>query len=218
MWDYRTAGSEPGMKSTATVHEAAGRLGALGSAIQPAFDGAQVFGPALPVLCPAGDNLWLHHAIYAAECGEVLVVAIDEPHDVEYGYWGEVMAVAAQARGVGGLVIDGGVRDTTELRDVGFPVFSSAVCIRGTIKDPTATGSIGEPVRLGEVTVQHGDLVIGDADGVVVIPRSRVDEVITASADRVEKEAQIMAQLRAGKTTIDLFDLPRHNPTTEHYS
>jgi 4-hydroxy-4-methyl-2-oxoglutarate aldolase len=191
---------------SATLHEAAGRIGALAARFKPAFAGARFAGPALPVLTPVGDNLWLHHAIYQAAPGDVLVVATTAPD--EYGYWGEIMSEAAQARGLGGLVIAGGVRDTVELASVGFPVFSTTVNIRGTMKDPERFGSIGAPITLGDVTVQCGDLVVGDADGVVVIPADRIAGVLAAAAQRVAKEAAIIEQLRAGKTTVELYGLP----------
>lgn len=200
----------PGGSSSATVHEAAGRTGALPHAIKPVYAGAGVLAPAFPVLCPSGDNLWLHHAIYAASPGEVLVVAIGNPQDVEYGYWGEVMAVAAQARGLAGLVIDGGVRDSRELADLGFPVFAGAISIRGTIKDPTAHGTLGKPVVIGDVPINRGDIVVADADGVVVIPHEDAQSVAASSAARVEKEHAVMAELRAGKSTVELFGLPDH--------
>lgn len=200
----------PGVCSSATVHEAAGRVGALPHRIRPAYVGATVVGPAYPVLCPAGDNLWLHHAIYSAAPGDVLVVAIDRPQDVEFGYWGEVMAVAAQARGIAGLVIDGGVRDSVELAELDFPVFAAAIAIRGTIKDPNAPGSLGSPVHIADVRVSAGDLVVGDADGVVSIPHPEIGAVAAASAHRVERELHVMSELRAGGSTVDLFGLPSH--------
>jgi len=191
---------------SATLHEAGGRIGALPARLRPAFADARLAGRALPVLAPVGDNLWIQRAIYEAEPGDVLVVATTAPD--EYGYWGEILSEAALARGLGGLVIDGGVRDTAELRTVGLPVFSATVCIRGTLKDPASPGVIGRPVTLGGVAVDRGDLVVGDADGVVVIPAARVDEVLVASEARVAKEADIIAQLRAGKSSLELYALP----------
>lgn len=199
-----------GGDSSATVHEAAGRIGALPHAIKAAYAGAGVVAPAFPVLCPSGDNLWLHHAIYAAAPGEILVVAIDAPQNVEFGYWGEVMAVAAQARGLAGLVIDGGVRDSAELAGLDFPVFAAAISIRGTIKDPAAHGTLAQPVVIGDVEIARGDIVVADADGVAVIPKDSAQSVAASSAARVAKEATIMAELRSGRSTIELFDLPSH--------
>jgi len=191
---------------SATLHEAAGRIGALPARLRPAFAGAVLAGPACPVYCPAGDNLWIHRALYQAEPGEVLVIAASAPD--EYGYWGEILSEAATARGLAGLVIDGGVRDTAGLGRVGFPVFSSSVCIRGTVKDPQGRGVIGEPVTLGNVTVHRGDLVVGDGDGVVAIPHHLAGEVLASSAAREAREQHIIAQLREGKTTLELYSLP----------
>ncbi|MBM9463579.1 RraA family protein [Aeromicrobium sp. YIM 150415] len=192
--------------STATLHEAAGRIGALPFSIKPVSPSARVFGPAYPVSCTPGHNLWLHHAVYAAPAGAVLVV--DVGAGAEFGYWGEILSVAAMAQGLGGLVINGCVRDSDQLPEVGFPVFSAGLCIRGTGKDPKGAGSLGSPICVGEVTVSSGDLVVGDADGVVVIPEGRVAPVIEASHARERDEAEYMDRLRAGERTVDIYDLP----------
>jgi len=133
------------------------------------------------------------------------VVSVDGA--AEFGYWGEVLSTAAIARGLGGLVIDGGVRDQLALAGLAFPVFCAGVCIRGTGKDPGSAGSLGAPVRIGEVTVSRGDLVAGDADGVVVIPLADAAAVLTAAAEREAKEVELMRRLRGGETTIDLLGL-----------
>ena len=135
---------------SATLHEAAGRMGALLARLRPAFAGAALAGRAYPVYCAAGDNLWIHRALYQAEPGDVLVIATSAPD--EYGYWGEILSEAAVARGLAGLVIDGGVRDTAHLGRVGFPVFSSSVCIRGTIR----TSGPGAHRRAGGGRRGHG--------------------------------------------------------------
>ena len=191
--------------STATLHEAAGRIGALPPQIVQVGSGISLCGRAYPVRCPAGDNLWLHRAVYAAAPGDILVVDVSAGH--EFGYWGEVLSTAAIARGLGGLVIDGGVRDCDQLEKSPFPVFSRGASIRGTVKDQGGHGSLGKPVLMGDVVVSKGDMVVGDRDGVVVIPSGIVDQVIAASIHRDEKEAVIMDRLRAGESTLDLFDL-----------
>lgn len=194
---------------TATLHEAGGGIGAVPAAIGPVRPGMRVVGPALPVLSPPGDNLWLHRAIVAARPGEVLVVAFGAGSDPRgFGHWGEVMAVAAQTRGIAGLVVDGGVRDGDQLRERGFPTFSTAVAIRGTAKDPHGVGSVGLPVRLGEVEVHRGDVVVGDADGVVVLPADRAEEIVAASVRREEREREIFARLLSGASTLDVYGLP----------
>lgn len=190
----------------ATLHEAGGRIGALPSGIQALSDELPVAGPAFPVVAPPGDNLWLHHAILAASPGDVLVVSTGGGR--EFGYFGEVMAVAAVARGIAGLVIDGGVRDAAQMTALGFPVFAERRCIRGTIKDPRKVGSIGAPLTLGEVTIEAGDLIAGDADGVVVIPSAKALDIINLGAQREAEEAVYFERLRAGETTLEVYGLP----------
>jgi 4-hydroxy-4-methyl-2-oxoglutarate aldolase len=193
-------------RSTATLHEAAQKTGALPAAIKPLALSVRLCGPAFPVRSPGGDNLWLHHALYAARPGEVLVV--DVSGTPEFGYFGEVMAVAAVARGLTGLVIDGGVRDAERMLAMNFPVFSRTPAIRGTIKDPRAPGSLGTAVRLGEVSIERGDLVCGDGDGVVVLPREKAADIIAAAERRDAEEEQIFARLRGGESTLDIYRLP----------
>jgi 4-hydroxy-4-methyl-2-oxoglutarate aldolase len=192
--------------TSATVHEAAGRTGALPSGIKPIHPEMHLQGPAFPVRTPAGDNLWLHRAVYAARPGEILVA--DCGGELEFGYFGEVLAEAAIARGLAGLVIHGGVRDSRRLAEMGWPVFAARLCIRGTGKDPHGDGELGEPVTVGDVRIGLGDLVVADADGVVCVPARRIAEVLQASIDRDEAEAGYIARLRAGETTIDLYELP----------
>jgi 4-hydroxy-4-methyl-2-oxoglutarate aldolase len=189
--------------STATLHEAGGQIGVLPPQIKPVDPSFLVCGPAVTVHSPPGDNLWLHRAIVAAQPGDVLVVCVDGVY--EHGYWGEIMSTAAHARGLGGLVIDGCVRDGAILERVGFPVFARGLCIRGTGKNFAARGWINAPVLLGDVSVSPGDLVVGDTDGVVVIPRANIAATLDASEKRDQKEAGIMQRLRGGETTIDLY-------------
>ena len=159
----------------------------------------------MTVHSPPGDNLWLHYAIYEAQPGDVLVVHVEGKYD--HGYWGEVMSTAAKARHLGGLVIDGCVRDFTLLEEVGFPVFSRGLCIRGTGKDKNAYGAINRTLRFDGLSVEPGDLIVGDNDGVVVVPQARSAEVIEASRHRDEDELDICRRLMAGETTIDIYKL-----------
>lgn len=188
---------------TATLHEAGGKIGALPSALRPIAPGMRICGPALTVHSPGGDNLWLHRALDVARPGDVMVVYASGVY--EHGYWGEIMATMAQARGVAGLVIDACVRDAALLAEMSFPVFARGLCIRGTGKDFGATGWINHPIRLGEVTVDGGDLIVGDADGVVAIPRARAADVIEKSVKREADEAAILARLRAGESSLDVY-------------
>lgn len=189
--------------SAATLHEAGGRIGALPSAIRPVAPTMRVCGPAFTVHSPPGDNLWLHRALALAQPGDVLVVHVGGAH--EHGYWGEIMATAAQVRGLAGLVIDGGVRDGALLATLGWPVFSRGLCIRGTGKDAAAAGWLGAPVLVGDVMVQAGDLVSGDGDGVVVLPRERAAAIVARGHERDAHEAAIVERLRAGETTMQVY-------------
>ena len=188
---------------SATLHEAAGRVGALPSAIKPVEDSWVMAGPAFTVHCPAGDNLWIHRGLYAASPGDVLVVFASG--GIEWGYWGDIMNTAAIVAGLAGLAIDGGVRDTAGLARMGFPVFSRGVCIRGTIKDHDGIAFLGQTVRLGEVLVRPGDLIVGDRDGVVAIATGRVDEVLEKAAAREADEADKIARIQRGERTIDIY-------------
>jgi 4-hydroxy-4-methyl-2-oxoglutarate aldolase len=188
----------------ATLHEAGGRIGALPWAIKPISPAFRICGPAVTVQSPGGDNLWLHRAIYVAEPGDVLVVHVSGDYD--YGYWGEIMATAARARKLGGLVIDGCVRDGVLLADIGFPVFARGLCIRGTGKDFGARGWINHPVLFDDVAIHPGDLIVGDGDGVVAIPRQRAAEIVAASQAREAKEADAIRRIEAGERTLELYN------------
>ena len=188
---------------TATLHEAAGKIGALASAIKPMHPSFSIAGPAFTVHSPPGDNLWLHRAIAIAKPGDVLVVFTENVY--EHGYWGEIMSTAGNAAKLGGLVIDGCVRDGALLGKVGFPVFARGLCIRGTGKDFAARGWLNHPLLLGDITVEAGDLIVGDTDGVVAIPRAKIETVVQKSREREDKEAETMRQLTAGEKSIDLY-------------
>jgi 4-hydroxy-4-methyl-2-oxoglutarate aldolase len=191
----------------ATLHEAGGRIGDLPPALRPVAPAMRLAGPACTVRCPPGNNLWIHRAIYVAQPGDVLVVVTGD-HTAQWGYWGEIMTVAAHAVGINGLVLQGGSRDHDALAEIGLPVFSLGPCIRGTVKDRALEhGALGTPVQLGDVIVHPGDLIVGDIDGVVTVPRDRIGDVIRAGHDRVDKERSIIAALRDGSTTLDLYDL-----------
>jgi 4-hydroxy-4-methyl-2-oxoglutarate aldolase len=192
--------------SAASLHEASGRQGALPAAIKPLGPAYRLCGWAFPVMSPPGDNLWLHRAIYEAAAGDVLVVHTGG--FTEAGYWGEIMTHAALERKLAGLVIDGGVRDSRRLIELAFPVFSRGTCIQGTSKDPLGKGSLRTPVQFGNVMVRHGDLVVGDADGVVVIPREIVLAVVEKAHARDAAEAVILERLSRGETTLAIYNLP----------
>jgi 4-hydroxy-4-methyl-2-oxoglutarate aldolase len=188
---------------SATLHEAAGRIGALPSFIKPLVFTARLCGPAFTVHGRGHDNLWIHRAVYAASAGDILVIATGQA--LEAGYWGEILNEAAMARHLGGLVIEGGVRDSVVLTAQPFPVFSAGLCIVGTGKDFGAKGWLNAAIRIGDTVIQPGDLICGDADGVVSIPKDRVDTVLKASVAREADEAAKIARIRAGERTVDLY-------------
>src|SRR5438067_5787217 len=169
-----------GKYSSATIHEAQGRLGALSSAIKPVASTMSLCGPAFTVRCAPRDNLMLQVAIAYAQPGDVIVVSAGEY--AEAGSFGDVLANACQAKGLAGLVTDTGVRDTAELRKLGFPVFSYSVSIKGTVKE--TIGPMAAPVMIVGDIVRPGDVVRGDSDGVVVVRRDDIAEVIRKSQER----------------------------------
>jgi 4-hydroxy-4-methyl-2-oxoglutarate aldolase len=171
--------------------------------LRPAWPGAVVAGPAFVVECGPADNLAIHAAVAEAPAGTVLVVTADNPP--ERGYWGEVLTTGAEARGIAGLIIDGGVRDVSALARHGFPVFSTLIALTGAAK--VGGGSIGGSAKVGDVMIGTGDWVVGDADGVTVIPRAGLDEVVAAGVARAAKEDGFFLKLRDGTTTVDLLGL-----------
>lgn len=198
--------SEARKTSVSSVHEAAARKGALPHFLRPLDLSMQMCGRAFTVRCPSGDNLWIHHALAAASAGDVLVVDAG-PSGADFGYWGEIMATAAVTADLSGLVITGGVRDAVQLIEIGLPTFSAAVTMRGTIKQADGDGAIREPVRLGEVTVRQGDFVMGDADGVLVLPPDAAALAIPRAIERDQKEIEILRRIRAGESTLDVYNL-----------
>jgi 4-hydroxy-4-methyl-2-oxoglutarate aldolase len=187
----------------ATLHEAGGRIGVLPSAIRPVSPSFRICGPAVTVHSSGGDNLWLHRAIYVAQPGDVLVVHVSGAYD--FGYWGEIMSCAAKTRGLEGLVIDGCVRDGAVLAEFGLPVFARGLCIRGTGKDFGARGWINFPTLFDDLVVNPGDLIIGDADGVVAIPRDLAADVVAAAQQREAREAATRDRIRAGERTLEVY-------------
>lgn len=189
--------------SSATIHEAQGRLGALSSSIKPVDHTMSLCGPAFTVRCAPRDNIMLQVAIAHARPGDVIVVSAGEY--TEAGSFGDVLANACVAKGLGGLVTDTGVRDTLELRELGFPVFSYSVSIKGTVKE--TVGPMAEPVLIGGELVRPGDVVRGDADGVVVVRQEDAADVVRRSQDRVDAEAAYIEAYRSGKSVIEVSNL-----------
>jgi 4-hydroxy-4-methyl-2-oxoglutarate aldolase len=187
----------------ATVHEATGRTGYLGSGIRPVHPGARIGGPAVTVICWPGDNLMLHAAVEQCRPGDVLVVTTTSPSTD--GAFGELLATSLQYRGVRGLVTTGGVRDVAELHAMGFPVFSAAVSAQGTVK--ATAGAVNVPVSIGGQQIAAGDAVLADDDGVVVVPRAGVGRAIEAARARVAKEDSARDAFGAGELGLDRYAL-----------
>ncbi len=186
---------------SATLGESGAR--AMRDRVRAAWPGATLAAPAYPVRCSTGDNLAIHVAVARAPQGSALVVDVGQLR--ELGYWGEVLTTAARSRAIAGLVIDGGVRDVSALHTHAFPVFSTTIALRGATKN--RPGSIGGSVRVGDVEVNLGDWIVGDADGVVVVARCELDAVIDAGRARAAKEDGFFRQLRDGATTLELLGL-----------
>ena len=189
--------------SAATVHEASGRKGVVDCGIKPIARGVRICGPAFTVQCHPGDNLMLHKALEKAQPGDVIVASVGGYY--EAGYWGALMAVSGMAKNLGGLAIDGCIRDSEEIIEMGFPVFCRGLCIRGTTK--TGLGLINHPTLFGGVVVNPGDLIHGDDDGIVVVDRTMCEVVLEKSIDRVEAEKKKSARLQAGTTSVELNKL-----------
>jgi len=183
----------------ATVHEAYGRTGLVGTALTPLQEGARIAGSAVTVLSWPGDNLMIHAAIEQCQAGDILVVTTNSPS--LDGSFGELFATQLRHRGVRGLVTTGGVRDAVDLRAMGFPVWAAAVNAQGTVK--ATPGAVNVPLVVGGVTIEPGDAVIADDDGVMVVPRLDVATAISASHARTEKEATARAAYLEGAVSMD---------------
>ena len=185
----------------ATLGESGGRP--MASRIRAVWPGARLAAPAFAARCTPGDNLAMHVAVARAPAGSALAVEVGIER--ERGYWGEVLATAAQARGIAGLVIDGCVRDVAALEGHGFPVFSTGVALPGASKE--LPGAAGGSAEVGEVPVRTGDWLVGDADGVTVVAATELDDVLAAGTARAQREQAMFASLREGKTTVELLGL-----------
>ena len=187
----------------ATVHEAIGRDGYLGPRLRPNQQGARIAGTALTVLCWPGDNLMIHAAVEQARAGDIIVITTTSPSSD--GAFGELLATSLASRGVRGLIMGAGLRDTQELRDMGFPAWTAHVSAQGTVKE--TPGSVNVPVTLGGQLIRPGDAIVADDDGVCVVPRLEVAAAAAASAARVAKEDASRKQLAAGVLGLDMYSL-----------
>lgn len=201
--NQKTLSQRLGEFATSTIYEAAGKLGDMDPAIHPIIPGVRMSGPAFTVKCFIGDATAIFRSIDLAHPGDVLVIDIGGTNRATA--FGGTSALASQLRGLAGCVINGAVRDLDELNKIGFPVFATGVSVRGTVK--LHPGWTGLAVSVGEVAINPGDIVIGDSDGVVVVPFEQAEELCTKARNQKAKEEETERRLRAGESVAHIFGI-----------